>query len=269
MASNSDAADKQATAANMMEVRGKLTAILEAVHSGNLEAFRKATESSNMETQDLAQFKDAKGRTLLHHAAGHGHLKLCRHVVNVIKADINARDESGETSLALAAGNKHVDVVEYLLEQHADVSAAAGAEGSAAIHRAAASGSTTTVQLLLKAGAAVGTPGSNGPPICYAAGEGHAGVVRCLLQHGADPNACTPDDVSALLMATVACSLETVEALLAGGADVSRSCAGGATALHAAAALPEREVAARLVDRLLAAGAGEGWPLGLLFKSVP
>jgi uncharacterized glyoxalase superfamily protein PhnB len=69
-----------------------------------------------------------------------------------------------------------------------------------------------------------------GPGLHAAAEHGHAGAVRLLLDHGADPNARDPgDNASALHFAAGCGHFETVRALLDAGADVH-----GAGDLHEA-----------------------------------
>ena len=60
--------------------------------------------------------------TPLHNAANNGHLSVVEYLVNQ-KADINAKDEYNSTPLHSAAQNGHLSVVEYLVNQKADINA--------------------------------------------------------------------------------------------------------------------------------------------------
>jgi len=60
--------------------------------------------------------------TLLHLAAKRGHLSVVEYLVNQ-KADINAKNETHSTPLHLAAERGHLGVVEYLVNQKADINA--------------------------------------------------------------------------------------------------------------------------------------------------
>jgi len=60
--------------------------------------------------------------TPLHYAARYGHLSVVEYLVNQ-KADINANGKEKMTPLHLAASNDHLSVVEYLVNRKADINA--------------------------------------------------------------------------------------------------------------------------------------------------
>ena len=60
--------------------------------------------------------------TPLHFAAGKGHLRVIEYLVNQ-KADINAKNKDDCTPLHYAARNGHLSVVEYLVNRKADINA--------------------------------------------------------------------------------------------------------------------------------------------------
>jgi len=62
--------------------------------------------------------------TPLHYAARYGHLSVVEYLVNQ-KADINAQSSGypSGTPLHYAAQNGHLSVVEYLVNQKADINA--------------------------------------------------------------------------------------------------------------------------------------------------
>jgi len=60
--------------------------------------------------------------TPIHYAAQRGHLSVVEYLVNQ-KADINARAKDDWTPLHYAAENGHLSVVEYLVNQKADINA--------------------------------------------------------------------------------------------------------------------------------------------------
>jgi len=62
------------------------------------------------------------GKSPLHLAANKGHLSIVEYLVNQ-KADINAKNQDGNTPLHYAAANAHLSVVEYLVNQKVDINA--------------------------------------------------------------------------------------------------------------------------------------------------
>jgi len=63
-----------------------------------------------------------KNSTPLHVSSRYGHLSVVEYLVNQ-KADINAKNKDGWTPLQWAAENGHLSVVEYLVNQKADINA--------------------------------------------------------------------------------------------------------------------------------------------------
>ena len=72
------------------------------------------------------------------------------------KADVNAAaaaGDNGRTALQAAAGGGHLAVVERLLQEKADVNAAAGRGGRTALQAAAGGGHLAVVERLHRGGA--------------------------------------------------------------------------------------------------------------------
>lgn len=106
-------------------------------------------------------------------------------------ADVNAKDDTGETTpLDWAARKNHLDVMELLLAHGADVRAR-DFYGFTPLHHAASWGSKEGVELLLARGADANDSknGAGQAPIHYAVGVGHEDIISVLLDHGADINA--------------------------------------------------------------------------------
>ena len=89
-------------------------------------------------------------------------------------ADVEARDEFGDTALHEAAKRGHAAVVKLLLEAGADMEAR-DESGDTALHEAV---SDSWVRITIKRGGSV---------------ESHAAVVKLLLEHGADVEAKDED----------------------------------------------------------------------------
>lgn len=82
-------------------------------------------------------------------------------------------------------------------------------------------GDVPRVKALINKGAQVNKEGWT--PLHYAAVKARAEVAKLLLEKGALPDELTPDGDTALILAVRADSVETVQVLINGGADPSRS----------------------------------------------
>jgi len=138
-----------------------------------------------LDTPDLAFFRNEIGKMPLHAAAEGGHIDM----VNLLlanKADVNAKSNDGNTPLFFAA-NK--EVAELLLANHADVNARSNAGGTPLL-AAASAGRVDVVDLLLTKGVDINTKDNNGETsLILAAMSGHKDVVELLLTNHADVNA--------------------------------------------------------------------------------
>ncbi|ELR21591.1 ankyrin repeat protein [Acanthamoeba castellanii str. Neff] len=99
---------------------------------------------------------------------------------------INAQDAQGKTALHEAARWGHRHVVEFLLEQGAQVDLAT-TEGSTPLHLASRFGQDDVVQFLASKGADVNALDQDkDTPLTMASGAGKVSTVRLLLSLGAD-----------------------------------------------------------------------------------
>jgi ankyrin repeat protein len=161
---------------------------------------------------------------------------------------VNAKERSrNQTALMWAVAEEHPDVVQVLLEFHADVrarsnvrrrpvntgpAAQTGAHlydalgvvdqdqgGFTALLFAARQGAIACGKLLVAAGANVNDTAPDGvSALVLAAHSGHEGFSTFLLQHGADPNAADAG-YTALHAAVLRGDLKLVKALLGHGAN--------------------------------------------------
>ncbi|MEO2159012.1 MAG: ankyrin repeat domain-containing protein, partial [bacterium] len=131
-----------------------------------------------------------------------------------------------------------------LLEQGEDVNAPQG-DGMTALHWAAENGDIEMVEVLLSAGAGLNSTTRLGSytPLHLASKMGRDTVIRALLGAGQDPNVPALSGMTALHYAAASGSIEAVDILVNGGAEVdAKEYDGGQTPLMFAAALNRAQV---------------------------
>lgn len=244
---------RSSDATQALSVRDKVNTLLNAARDGNLELLNNAAQAIG-EGQSLAEtitaVKDANGRGALHFAARDGRTEICKYLLEDLNLCVDPRDDDGETPLIHATRQGHLETAKYLLEHGADPATTSNELGTTALHHAAGAGSVELLNLLLSKDVPVDAPSDAGPPLIWAAGTDRPAAVKTLLDHGADPNAETDDNVTALISAVAASSLESVELLVKRGAKVNIN-AGGVTPLHIAA----DNGSEKMISCLLEAGA--------------
>lgn len=173
---------------------------------------------------------------------------------NVLK---HAYDRKGNTLLHLATAQGCLEIVKFLLEQHASVSAS-NQEGQTALHLAAlTTDSRLSAALLIeiesmpsKARAAVldAKDAELGrTALHYAAKLGSEHTVQQLIKAGADANVLTKTKHTALRSAAAQGHTAAVTVLIAGKARVNMPDVKGVNPLHAAASIGNLEVVAALL----------------------
>lgn len=121
--------------------------------------------------------------TALHFAIGHNKILALLLAKN---ADVNAKNESGETPLHIAAVGDFTGSAELLLAGKADVNAG-NLEGNTPLHMA---GSKEMAELLVAKGANIEARNNDGrTPLHSAVENGLTGVIEYLLGHNADVKA--------------------------------------------------------------------------------
>ena len=139
------------------------------------------------------------GNIPLQLAARNGLLDITRKLLEC-NAEVNFPDHHGYTPLHHASLGGYPDVVQLLLEHNADVDVH-DAEGNTPLHCAAFSGHIEVSRTLLELNVIINTRNNKGStPLHQAAAglvEGSAGVVRLLLDHGADVHVCSFDGETA------------------------------------------------------------------------
>ncbi len=99
--------------------------------------------------------------------------------------DVNAKDDSGNTALHIAATSKRTLIIKRLIKAKADVNAK-DAEGQTALHIVVQKGSTYCVQALIDGGADISVKNKQGDTaLKIAQRKGNKKIVTLLKQAGA------------------------------------------------------------------------------------
>ncbi|KAL1561868.1 hypothetical protein AAHA92_04518 [Salvia divinorum] len=239
-------------ASHALAVREKVQHFLNAAQNGNLDLVKKFSrllDGGKGPAQTVADVKDANQRGALHFAAREGQTEVCKYLLEELKMDVNTQDEDGDTPLTHAARQGHTSLAKYLVNHGADPSIPS-ALGATALHHSAGTGDIELLKFLLSKDVSVDSQSDAGTPLIWAAGHGQKDSVKILLDHKANPDAKTEDDITPLLSAVAAGSLACLVLLIKAGATVNFT-AGGATPLHIAADIGSPEI----INCLLQAGA--------------
>lgn len=239
-------------ASDALAVRQKVQQFLNAARIGNLDLLKNLAgqlDEGKGLARTVADIKDANKRGALHFAAREGQTEVCKYLLEELKLDVDSKDEEGETPLIHAARQGHTDTAKYLLEGGANPAIPSDL-GATALHHSAGIGEIKLLKILLSKVVDVDSQSDAGTPLIWAAGHGQPDAVKVLLEHNANPNAETDDNITPLLSTVAAGSLPCLELLIQAGAKVNIS-VGGVTPLHIAADNGSLEI----INCLLKAGA--------------
>lgn len=122
------------------------------------------------------------------------------------------KNEFGIFPLILAAQKGRLDIVNFLIEQKAELDAIDN-YGNNALWAASYANSFDCITAMLKAGVAINyqNPASGATALIFAASSGREEVVEFLLKSGADPRLATLDDFTALDLASTRKILELIK----------------------------------------------------------
>ncbi|MCJ1402435.1 hypothetical protein MMC11_005655 [Xylographa trunciseda] len=161
-----------------------------------------------------AESLDFMGQTPLIMAVKQGHFAVVELLVCRAEVQINAADEESRTALHWAAFTGQEEIVNFLLDHDADVTARMYRQQTP-LHRAAEEGHFGAVKLLIAAGSEVNAlTDTKTTPLYRAARRGHVEVIEMLLAAGADVNIPTWNGYTALRSAAGYNQLGSVKILL-------------------------------------------------------
>ena len=175
--------------------------------------------------------KDNSGWTSLMFAARNGNIDAINALVDNTGADVNARDNNGRTPLMYAAKSGNPDSVRTLVKAGSDIDAQDN-YGLTPLMHAAWNRKLDSINALVNAGADVNARDNYGwTPLMFAAQSGSPDSVRTLVNARADVNAQDNDGWTPLMFAAESGSPDSVRTLVNADADVNAKNKHGETPL--------------------------------------
>ena len=178
--------------------------------------------------------KDEGGNTPLHWAAFYGNAPMAELLIKN-GAKVNAQNKLRATPLHVAAFEGKVVMAELLINMSADVDARKEG-GFTPLHDAASMGHAAMAELLIREGADVNAREKIGAtPLHHAATLGHTSVAELLIRKGAKVNARNKRRFTPLHGAALMGNAAVAELLIRRSAQVNARAEDGGTPLHGAA----------------------------------
>jgi hypothetical protein len=147
-------------------------------------------------------------------------------------ADVDAKNNQGDTALLLAVKSGKIDTARLLIEKGANIEAKNNV-GETALIAACTSGHAEIAQLLVEKGAATDARDDGGAtPLMYAGLGGNTAIIDLLLLKGANINAQDDKGETPLMYAASAGSLDAVKLMLHKNANPATKDHNGQTALE-------------------------------------
>ncbi len=155
--------------------------LLDACRTGNLVTVKHLVNEANV------NFKNEIGETPLSMAIKHGHFEVVKVLVDK-GADLNGVESLIETSLTLAIKNRRYEMIPFFIEKGVDINKP-DFVGETPLILLVDQNRLQEVSVLLQAGAKVNMKSEVGEtPLVLAAEKGSVEMVKLLLAYGADVN---------------------------------------------------------------------------------
>lgn len=191
---------------------------------------------------------DMDGQTVLHLAAGAGHLDTVEALLDR-GCDANVQDFTGHTALQRAASGGHLTIVRSLLAQGASLDHQDELHGNTALHEAAWKGFSGTVSALCGAKANVYMKNRGGfTALHLSCQNGHNQSSRVLLLHGCRPDVKNNYGDTPFHTAARYGHAGVIRILISAKCKVSEQNKNGDTSLHISAAMGRRKLTKILVE---------------------
>jgi ankyrin repeat protein len=189
---------------------------------------------------------DNAGRTACLAAADRGDLDLMRYLLDH-NATVSATSNRGWTPLHAASREGHLDMVKLLMERGAAWTSLTE-KGATAVGLASFGGHVEIVSHLLNHGSDFHTANNNGwTPLHAASRKGHSDVVKLLIERGAKWAVVTNRGETPLYLASLGGHIDVMKHLLNHGSDCSRAKNDGWTPLHIASQEGQYDVVRLLI----------------------
>lgn len=221
--------------------------IKSVIQSGDLARLQELAAK----TPGLLQYKDDRGRTLLHRAAAAGQMDIARWLIER-GAEVDARTAEMSTPLMHAALSGKTEMARLLIAKGADLGARDSYQRTAFILVGRETGDVVMAAILLGAGSAINAVDRfSDTALSLAAWRGFAPLVDLLLERGATLPA-DPEQKQQLFTLAIANGLDKLFArMLATGADLSAQDGLGGTLLHSAADGGSERILNALIEKKL------------------
>src|SRR6266478_4866925 len=219
-----------------------------SLHYASLWGLRSIVEFLvNEYSQDVHSHYFPDNVTPLHLASRHGRVEVVCFLIEH-GADVTAQNQNESSPLHEALRSGKVEVARILIERGADVTARE-VGGVTPLHRASRQGQLEIARVLIERGADIAARTDYGQtPLHLAAEQRQLEVGRMLIERGANIAAQTKEGETSLLVALRRGYLEFARMLIERGAD-GKGQRSGSTSLHHASREGEVEIVRVLIER--------------------